>query len=58
MGRHPQGRPRPSGRGPYGDREPVDEYHVWPTAAAGGWTVLSGAGDKDSRVEPPQEELK
>jgi hypothetical protein len=37
---------------------PYNEYHVWPTAAAGGWTVLSGAGDKDSWVEPPQEELE
>ncbi len=39
-------------------RNPYNEYHVWPTAAAGGWTVLSGAGDKDTWVEPPQEELR
>ena len=28
-----------------------NEYHVWPTAAAGGWTVLSGASDGASWAE-------
>ena len=30
---------------------PYNEYHVWPTAAAGGWTVLSGASDGASWAE-------
>lgn len=30
---------------------PFNEYHVWPTAAAGGWTVLSGASDGASWAE-------
>jgi hypothetical protein len=32
---------------------PYNEYHVWPTAAAGAWTVLSGAA-KDSDWANPQ----
>jgi len=32
---------------------PYNEYHVWPTAAAGAWTVLSGAA-KDSEWANPQ----
>ena len=30
---------------------PYNEYHVWPTAAAGGWTVLSGASDGSGWAE-------
>ena len=30
---------------------PFNEYHVWPTAAAGGWTVLSGAADGTTWAE-------
>jgi hypothetical protein len=30
---------------------PYNEYHVWPTAAAGGWTVLSGAADGTTWAE-------
>ena len=36
-------------------RNPYNEYHVWPTAAAGGWTVLSGASDGASWVEDVRE---
>ena len=32
---------------------PYNEYHVWPTAAAGAWTVLSGAA-KDSDWANPE----
>ena len=33
---------------------PYNEYHVWPTAAAGAWTVLSGAaqGHRLGRPDP------
>ena len=38
-------------------RNPYNQYHVWPTAAAGAWTVLSGAAkDVDWAVAP--DELK
>ena len=30
---------------------PYNEYHVWPTAAAGGWTVLSGASPDTTWAE-------
>lgn len=30
---------------------PYNEYHVWPTAAAGGWTVLSGAAPDTTWAE-------
>lgn len=49
---------RPQNLAPLGaDRtvtgNPYNEYHVWPTAAAGAWTVLSGAA-KDSDWANPQ----
>jgi hypothetical protein len=48
---------RPQGLAPLGaDRtitnSPYNEYHVWPTAAAGAWTVLSGAA-KDTEWANP-----
>jgi hypothetical protein len=32
-----------------------NEYHVWPTAAAGAWTVLSGASTDVEWATPPQD---
>ena len=35
---------------------PYNEYHVWPTAAAGAWTILSrAASDTDWAVPKPVE---
>ncbi len=34
---------------------PYNEYHVWPTAAAGAWTVLSGAATDTDWANPNQE---
>lgn len=34
---------------------PYNEYHVWPTAAAGAWTVLSGASTDVEWASPPQD---
>ena len=31
---------------------PYNEYHVWPTAAAGAWTVLSGAAKDTDWADP------
>jgi hypothetical protein len=31
---------------------PYNEYHVWPTAAAGAWTVLSGAAQDTAWADP------
>jgi hypothetical protein len=31
---------------------PYNEYHVWPTAAAGAWTVLSGASQDTEWADP------
>lgn len=31
---------------------PYNEYHVWPTAAAGAWTVLSGAAQDTDWADP------
>jgi hypothetical protein len=31
---------------------PYNEYHVWPTAAAGAWTVLSGAARDTAWADP------
>jgi hypothetical protein len=50
---------RPQGLAPLGaDRtvtnNPDNEYHVWPTAAAGAWTVLSGAAKDTDWATPPQ----
>jgi hypothetical protein len=33
---------------------PYNEYHVWPTAAAGAWTVLSGAAKDTDWANPTQ----
>jgi hypothetical protein len=33
---------------------PYNEYHVWPTAAAGAWTVLSGAAQDTAWADPTQ----
>ncbi len=33
---------------------PYNEYHVWPTAAAGAWTVLSGAAKDTAWADPSQ----
>ncbi len=33
---------------------PYNEYHVWPTAAAGAWTVLSGAAKDTAWADPTQ----
>jgi hypothetical protein len=33
---------------------PYNEYHVWPTAAAGAWTVLSGASNDTDWADPSQ----
>jgi len=33
---------------------PYNEYHVWPTAAAGAWTVLSGAARDTAWADPSQ----
>jgi hypothetical protein len=33
---------------------PYNEYHVWPTAAAGAWTVLSGAAKDTDWANPSQ----
>jgi hypothetical protein len=33
---------------------PYNEYHVWPTAAAGAWTVLSGAAKDTEWANPSQ----
>jgi hypothetical protein len=33
---------------------PYNEYHVWPTAAAGAWTVLSGAAQDTDWANPSQ----
>jgi hypothetical protein len=33
---------------------PYNEYHVWPTAAAGAWTVLSGAATDTDWANPPE----
>ena len=48
---------RPQGLAPLGaDRtvtnSPYNEYHVWPTAAAGAWTVLSGAASDSDWANP------
>jgi hypothetical protein len=32
-----------------------NEYHVWPTAAAGAWTILSGASSDVDWATPPQD---
>jgi hypothetical protein len=34
---------------------PYNEYHVWPTAAAGAWTVLSGAASDTEWANPSSE---
>ena len=34
---------------------PYNEYHVWPTAAAGAWTVLSGAAKDTDWANPSQQ---
>jgi hypothetical protein len=49
---------RPQGLAPLGaDRtitnNPYNEYHVWPTAAAGAWAVLSGAAKDTDWASPP-----
>jgi hypothetical protein len=36
-------------------KSPYNEYHVWPTAAAGAWTVLSGASSDGSWADPDQQ---
>jgi hypothetical protein len=33
---------------------PYNEYHVWPTAAAGAWTILSGASKDTNWADPSQ----
>lgn len=33
---------------------PYNEYHVWPTAAAGAWTILSGAAQDTAWADPSQ----
>jgi hypothetical protein len=33
---------------------PYNEYHVWPTAAAGAWAVLSGAAKDTTWADPTQ----
>jgi hypothetical protein len=33
---------------------PYNEYHVWPTAAAGAWAVLSGAAKDTAWADPTQ----
>jgi hypothetical protein len=33
---------------------PYNEYHVWPTAAAGAWTVLSGASNDTDWANPSE----
>jgi hypothetical protein len=33
---------------------PYNEYHVWPTAAAGAWTILSGASNDTDWADPSQ----
>ena len=35
---------------------PYNEYHVWPTAAAGAWAVLSGAAKDTDWADPPKPE--
>jgi hypothetical protein len=37
---------------------PYNEYHVWPTAAAGAWTVLSGAARDTNWADPTQAVLQ
>jgi hypothetical protein len=37
---------------------PYNEYHVWPTAAAGAWTVLSGAANDTAWADPTQAVLQ
>jgi len=37
---------------------PYNEYHVWPTAAAGAWTVLSGAAQDTAWADPTQAVLQ
>jgi hypothetical protein len=37
---------------------PYNEYHVWPTAAAGAWTVLSGAAKDTAWADPTQAVLQ
>jgi hypothetical protein len=37
---------------------PYNEYHVWPTAAAGAWTVLSGAATDTAWADPTQAVLE
>lgn len=37
---------------------PYNEYHVWPTAAAGAWTVLSGASQDTAWADPTQAVLQ
>lgn len=34
---------------------PYNEYHVWPTAAAGAWTILSGAANDTAWADPNQQ---
>lgn len=54
---------RKQGLAPLGaDRTITDstynEYHVWPTAAAGAWTVLSGAAQDTAWADPSQAVLE
>jgi hypothetical protein len=51
---------RPDGLAPLGADRTVtknsyNEYHVWPTAAAGAWTVLSGASQDTGWADRPEE---
>ena len=51
---------RKQGLAPLGaDKTVIDysynQYHVWPTAAAGAWAVLSGASNETSWAIPPGE---
>ncbi len=39
-------------------KNPYNEYHVWPTAAAGAWTVLSGASNDTEWANPPLEQAQ
>src|SRR5450755_12378 len=50
---------RPQGLAPLGADRTItnnryDEYHVWPTAAAGAWAILSGAAKDTDWAEPTQ----
>lgn len=35
-------------------RSRYNEYHVWPTAAAGAWTLISGASQNADWADPPE----